>query len=104
MRKREDETTSNFNRRFASFYYSMSKEIQPLEGAAKLHYTSVLPPKFSLFLLERKSVTLQRMFGDALEVKENLRMTRRLLDHGSNNGSDKELNKVELHEMKETFF
>ena len=104
MGKHEGETTSSFNKRFASFYYSMPKEIQPFEGVAKMHYAFVFPLELSLFLLERNLVTLQRMFADALKVKENIRMTRRLLYHGSNNGSDKELNKVELHEMKETFF
>ena len=37
MRKREGEAASSFNRRFTSFYYGMPKEIQPLEGATKLH-------------------------------------------------------------------
>ena len=103
MGKHEGETTSSLNKRFVSFYYSMPKEIQPLEGVAKLHYVFVFPLELSLFLQETKSITLQRMFVDALEVKVNLRMTRRLLDHGSSNGSDKDLNRVELHEMKETF-
>ena len=54
MRKPEGEAMSSFNKRFTSFYYGMPKEIQPLEGAAKLHYAFVFPPDLSLFLLERK--------------------------------------------------
>ena len=74
-----------------------------LEGAAKLHYAYVFPLELSLFVLERRSVTLQRMFVDSLEVEENLRMSRRFLDHGSHDGSDKELNLSKLHETKEIF-
>ena len=101
MKKHEGETMSSFNRRFANFYYNMPKEIQPLEGVAKLHYVSFFPPELSLFPLERKLVTLQSMFVDSLEVKENLRMSRSVLDHGSNDRSDKELEMAELHDTKE---
>ena len=43
------------------------------------------------------------MFVDALEVEENIRMSRKLLEHSRNDGGDKELNLVELHETKQTF-
>ena len=78
MIKREGEATSSFNRRFTSFYYSMLKEIHPLEGAARLHYMSIFPPDLSLFLLERKSTSLQIMFSDALDVEENFRLSRKI--------------------------
>ena len=58
MERQEDEIMSSFNRRFASFYYQIPKEIQPLENDAKLYYASTFPPKLSLFLLERKPATL----------------------------------------------
>ena len=85
-----------------SFYYSIPEEIQPLEGAAKMHYASIFPPELSLFLLERKSVTLQCMFADSLEVEENLRMSKTFIDPSCNDRIGKELDLVELHEMKET--
>ena len=49
MKKHEGETMSSFNRRFASFYYNMSKEFQPLKGVMKLHYAFVFPLDLSLF-------------------------------------------------------
>ena len=49
MKKHEDETMSSFNRSLARFYYSMPKEIQPLEGVAKLHYASVFAPDCHYF-------------------------------------------------------
>lgn len=81
MRKMNDETISSFSRRFASLYYKMPKEIQPLEGASRLYYASTFPPDLSLLLLERKFVTLQQMFVDALEVEDNLKACRKLSYH-----------------------
>ena len=80
LKKQEGETMSSFNRRFASFYYNMPKEIQPLENAAKLYYATTFPPQLSLLFLERKSVTLQHMFIDSLEVEDNIRMSKNNLD------------------------
>ena len=69
---------SSFNRRFASFYYNMPMEVQPLENTAKIYYVATFPPELSLLLLERKSTTLQHMFVDCLEVVENLKMSKNL--------------------------
>ena len=44
------------------------------------------------------------MFDDSLEIKENLKMSKRFLDHSCNDMIGKELDLVELHEMKETLF
>ena len=51
MKKQEGETMSSFNRRFARYYYIIPKEIQPLEGVAKLHYVTTFPPELSFLLL-----------------------------------------------------
>ena len=67
---------SSFNRRFASFYYNMPKEVQPLENTAKIYYVATFPPELSSLVLERKSTTLQHMFTDCLEVEENLKMSK----------------------------
>ena len=103
MKKQEDETLSSFNRRFARFYYNMPKEIRPLEDAAKLCYALTFPQELSLLLLERKSVTLQHMFIDCLEVEGNLRMSKIIAKGDSVNEMDKEIDLVEQHEQKETF-
>ena len=103
MKKHKGETMSSFKRRFEICYYSMPKEIQPLEGAAKLLYTFVFPPKMSLLILERKSITLQNMFDDSLEVEDNLRISKRFLGLGCNDKVDKETSSVELCGEEETF-
>ena len=95
MKRHEGETMSSFNRRFASFYYNMTKEIQLLEGPAKLLYALGFPLKLYLLLLERKSVTLQNMFVDSLEVEENLRMSKRFLGVGCNDKFDNETSPIE---------
>ena len=71
---------SSFNRRFARFYYNMPKEIQSLENSTKLQYAIAFHPEMSLLLLEIKSVTLQHMFMDCLEVEDNIRMYKNSSD------------------------
>ena len=101
MKRHEGETMSSFNRRFASFYYNMSKEIQPLEGVPKLHYASIFPPELSLLLLGRISITLHHMFIDSLEVEENIRMSKKNSNVDNNNKMERELELNEKYEQKE---
>ena len=54
MKKQEGETMSSFNRRFANFYYSMLKEIQPIVGAVKLHYADDFDNDF--IIIERNKI------------------------------------------------
>ena len=82
---------SRFNRRFPGFYYSTPKEIPQLEGATKLHCASIFSPELSLLLLERRPNTLQRIFVDVLEVEDNLRMSKKLLDQGGDDKMEKDL-------------
>ena len=72
MKKKEDETLLSFNKIFESFYYNMPKDIQPLEGLEIFYYASTFPPKLSFLILDRKSITLQHMFIDSLEVEDNI--------------------------------
>ena len=92
---------SSFNRRFASFYYNMAKEIYPLENATKLYYATTFPPQLSLLLLEGKLVTLQHMFIDCLEGEDNLRLSKKFLDQHSGDKMEKKLELVEPHKQKE---
>ena len=103
MKKQEGETMSSFNRRFSSFYNNMPKEIQPLENAAKLYYANTFPPELSLLLLERKSITLQHMFIDCLEVQDNLRLSENISDQDSGDKMENKLDLDEKHKQKETF-
>ena len=68
------------------------------------HYASVFSPKLSLLLLERNSVTLQRMFIDSLEVKDNLRMYKKFSDQDSDDKMEKELELNEQCEQEELAF
>ena len=77
-----------------AFYYNMSKEIQPLENAAKLYYATTFPPELSLIILEGNSVTLQHIFIDCLEVEDNLRMSKKNSDQDSGDKMEKKLDFV----------
>ena len=57
----------------------------------------------SLLLLERKSVTLQRMFIDCLEVEDNLTMSKNVSDQDNGDNMENKLDLVEQHKQKETF-
>ena len=94
---------SSFNTRFASFYYNMPKEIQPLENVAKLYYETTFPIELSLLLLERKSVTLQNMLIDCLEVGENLRMSEEVSGQDRGDRIKEKLDLFEQHKQEGTF-
>ena len=91
MSKCKGKATSSFNRGFASFYYDMPREINPLEGAMKLHYAYFFPLDLSLFLLDRESYLLHNMFADVLEVEENIRISGRFPYQGGNIENDEDL-------------
>ena len=74
-----------------------------MEGATTLFYASISPLDLSLFLLERNSTSLQGIFSDALDVKENFRLLGKVLDHGCANENGEELDRVEMHETGEKF-
>ena len=51
---------------FMRVYNSISTDINPSPGVAKLHYAEAFDNDFALLLIERKSTTLPTMFTDAL--------------------------------------
>jgi hypothetical protein len=57
--REEDEDVTQFNRRFYNFYLSMPKDIQPFEVVYMVQYTITQHPDLVLYLMERKSMTLQ---------------------------------------------
>ena len=67
----------------------------------KLHYVSNFPPDLSLFILERKSASLHRMFANVLDIEEKFRLLGTSMDQGSTNESAEELGRVEMHETEE---
>ena len=55
-------------------------------------------------LLERKSVTLQHMFIDCLEVEDNLRLSKKNPNQYNGDKMEKKLELVEPHKQKELVF
>jgi hypothetical protein len=78
LRREDDETIVQFNRRFHSIYHSMPIEIRPTEVVSMVQYTMAQHPNLFLYLRERKSPSLQQMFVDAEEVESNLRACAQL--------------------------
>ena len=50
----------------------MSKEIQPTEVAAMLHYATTLHLDSSFLLMEIRPKSLQQMFDDAQDIQHNI--------------------------------
>jgi hypothetical protein len=78
LKKQQNETLLVFNRRFCSIYYGMPLEIRPTEKDAMIYYVMGLHSELALFLLERKSSSLKILFEDALEIEENIIVSRRI--------------------------
>jgi len=55
LKRRRDETVSQFNRKFHSFYLNMPKEIQPSKIVVMVHYTVAQHPNLFIYLRERKA-------------------------------------------------
>ena len=58
----------------------------------------------SLLLLERKSVTLQHMFIDCMEVEDNLNMTKKSSDQDSGDKIEKKLDLVQQHKKRNILY
>jgi hypothetical protein len=65
---------------FKFFYLSTPINIRPFEAAARVFYTTTHHhnPYLTLFLRERRYLTLQQMFTDAEEIEDNLRACGKL--------------------------
>ena len=72
LKSQSNETIFTFSRIFSSIYYNLSKEIQPTEVVAMLHYATTLHPDFSFLLMEIRPESLQKMFNDAQDIQHNI--------------------------------
>jgi hypothetical protein len=84
LKKQSNETISIFSRRFSSIYYNLSKEIQPTEVVAMLHYATTLHPDLSFLLMERRPKSLQQMFNDAQDIQHNIQACKQIQNEGLN--------------------
>ena len=66
LKKGNFESFHEFYSRFMRVYNSISSDIKPLVGAAKLHYADAFDNDFALLLRERKLVSRHVMFKDSL--------------------------------------
>jgi hypothetical protein len=78
LRREDDETIVQFNRRFHSIYHTMPIEIWPTEVVSMVQYAMAQHPNLFLCLREIKLPSLQKMFADAKEVESNLRACAQL--------------------------
>jgi hypothetical protein len=78
LRREDDEIVVQFNRRFHSVYINIPIKIQPSEVVSMVQCTVAQHPDIFLYLRERKSPSLQRMFVDAEEVESNLQACTQL--------------------------
>jgi hypothetical protein len=67
---------------FSSIYYNLSKEIQPTEAVAVLHYATTLHPDLSFLLMERRPKSLQQMFNDAQDIQHNIQACKQIQNEG----------------------
>ena len=72
LRRGPNESVHDFSSRFKKTYNAIPADVKPPPGAAKLHYADAFSSEFTLFLRERRSVTLDDMIEDATEVEVNL--------------------------------
>jgi hypothetical protein len=78
LKKMEEESVSNFSKRFNKMYNKIPAEIKPSEASAKISYASAFGPDFCLFLRERRATSLAQMKDVAIEVESNVLAANRL--------------------------
>jgi hypothetical protein len=72
LRRGPNESVHDFSSRFKKTYNAIPTDVKPPPGAAKLHYADAFSSEFTLLLRERRSVSLDDMIEDAIEVEVNL--------------------------------
>ena len=81
LRRKKDETISDFSKRFNKMYGRIPVEIKPSQTLEKLTYANAFDHEFSLHLRERRPITLLNMQEAALEVESNISASNRLKEN-----------------------
>ena len=76
IRREESESVPEFYDGFVKVYNSIHSEFKPPHGTTELQYVESFDSKFSLWLSERRSVSLEDMIDDAMVVEINLTVAR----------------------------
>jgi hypothetical protein len=61
LKKQEEESVSDFSKRFNKMYNRIPAEIKPSEASAQISYASAFDPDFCLVLRERRATSLAQM-------------------------------------------
>ena len=63
--------------RFMRTYDAIPNDVKPPLGVAKLHYVDAFSSEFTLFLRERRSISLTDVMDDSIEVEVNLTVSNK---------------------------
>jgi hypothetical protein len=78
LRKNNFESVLEFTQRFNKLYNKISVEFKPSQPLAKVTFVGAFEPDFSLLLRERRSITLEGMEDDAIEIESNMMASGKL--------------------------
>ena len=76
IRREESESVQDFSDRFMELYNTIPPGFKPPLGTAQEYYIESFYREFSLSLSEKRSVSLEDMMRDAIEVEINLTTAR----------------------------
>ena len=77
LRRNPNESVQDFSYKFKKTYDAIPTDVKPPPGAVELHYADAFSSEFTLFLRERRFVSLEDMMDDATEVEVNLSASHR---------------------------
>ena len=72
LRRGPNESVQDFSSIFKKTYDAIPADVKPPLGVAKIHYVDAFSSEFTLFLRERRFVSLTDMMDDDIEVEVNL--------------------------------
>jgi hypothetical protein len=78
MKIKDDESVSDFIKRFNKMFGKIPAEIKPSDASAKITFSVAFDAKFCLILRERRSATPALMQDATLEVESNITTSQKL--------------------------
>jgi hypothetical protein len=78
LKRKNDESISDFTKRFNKMYGRIPDEIQPIESSANITYSNAFDAELSLMLREIRSTTFLSMQEATIEVESNILESVRL--------------------------
>ena len=78
MKKASEEMVQEFSAHFMKVYNSIPTEFQPPPEAVQLWYAESFDNKFILLLRERRSVSIDMIMNNTIEVEVNMMASRKM--------------------------